>query len=200
MIAGIILSGGESSRMGFPKALLPVEGQLFIERIVSAFQTSRVHRIIVVLGHHAVEIKPKIQDLPVTVVINEDYRKGQLSSLITAIRFLEAEDGGQPIDGLMVHLVDHPFLSAVLVDEMIERFYQSNKLIVVPSYRGKRGHPVLFSKGLFSELLDTPLEQGAKPVVHGHRNETLEIVTEEKGILLDIDTPEEYRSHLDTLP
>ena len=186
--------------MGSPKALLPVDGQSFIERIVGALQGSRVGRILVVLGHHASEIGPRIQHLSVTVVVNQNYRKGQLSSLAAAIRFLEAEEGTEPIDGLMVHLVDHPFLSPALVDEMIERFYQSGKLVVVPTYNGKRGHPVLFSKELFSELLDAPLEQGAKPVVHGHRNETLEVATDEKGVVVDIDTPEEYRAHLDRSP
>ncbi len=200
MIAAVILSGGESSRMGSPKALLPVDGQSFIERIVGALQASRVGRILVVLGHHASEIGPRIQHLSVTVVVNQDYRKGQLSSLVAAIQFLEAEEGTEPIDGLMVHLVDHPFLSPALVDKMIERFYQSGKWVVVPTYKGKRGHPVLFSKELFSELLDAPLEQGAKRVVHGHRNETLEIATDEKGVVVDIDTPEEYRAHLDRSP
>ena len=185
--------------MGSPKALLPVEGTSFIERIVAGLKESRVGEILVVLGHHAAEIGPQIRDLPITVIINNDYRKGQLSSLTAAINYLtkeREEESGHRIEGILVHLVDHPFLSPQLVNEMIERFYETKKLIVVPSYRGKRGHPVLFSRELFEELLNAPLDQGAKPVVHGHRNETLEIPTEEEGVIVDIDTPEEYRSRL----
>lgn len=202
MIAAVILSAGESSRMGSPKALLPVEGKSFIERIVAGLKESRVGEILVVLGHHAAEIEPQIRNLPITVIINRDYRKGQLSSLMAAINYLtkEREEGSghgiEAIDGILVHLVDHPFLSPQLVNEMLDRFYETKRLIVVPSYRGKRGHPVLFSRELFSELLNAPLDQGAKPVVHGHRNETLEIPTEENGVIVDIDTPDEYRAHL----
>ncbi len=196
MIVGIVLSAGESSRMGRPKALLPIEGRSFIEKIVSALRASKVGKIVVVLGHNAEKIQKEIGHLPVSVVLNEDYKKGQLSSLIVAIRGLEAEKTAEKVDGVLVHLVDHPFLSAALVNRMIDRFYESKKLIVLPRYKGRRGHPVIFSSRLFPELLSTPLEQGAKAVVHAHRDETLEIETEEEGIAVDIDTPEEYRHHV----
>lgn len=182
--------------MGSPKALLPIEGEPFIERIISALKASRVGKIVVVLGHDAEEIQQKISQLPITVVINKDYAKGQLSSLIVAIRSLEAERGAEGVDGALVHLVDHPFLNPTLVDHMIDRFYESKKLILVPRYRGRRGHPVLFSSRLFSELLSTPLDQGAKAVVHAHRDETLEIETDDEGVTIDIDTPEDYRQHV----
>ena len=196
MIVAVILSAGESSRMGRPKALLPISGIPFIEEIVRALKGTKVDEIIVVVGHHAAEIQEQIAHLPITVVVNEDYKKGQLSSLVAAIRSLESRTDSAKIDGLLVHLVDHPFISPPLVDEMIDRFYRSRKLIVVPRCRGRRGHPVLFSRELFSELLRTPLDQGAKAVVHGHRDETLEIETEYEGVTIDIDTPEEYRRYL----
>ena len=97
---------------------------------------------------------------------------------------------------MLVHLVDHPYISSTLVDTMIERFYESNKLIVVPRCQGKRGHPVIFSRALFNELLTAPLDQGAKAVVNAHRDETLEIETDDAGIAVDIDTPELYRQHV----
>jgi molybdenum cofactor cytidylyltransferase len=189
MIVAVVLSGGESRRMGSPKALLTLDGRTFIERIVSALQSTPVERIVVVLGYHAKEIGPKIRHLPVAVVINDDYRKGQLSSLVAAIRSLGQAEG---VDGILVHLVDHPFLSPALVNEMIEKFYESKKLIVVPRYRDRRGHPVIFSRKLFPELLGAPLDQGAKTVVHAHRDETLEIGVEDEGVIIDIDTRDQY--------
>jgi molybdenum cofactor cytidylyltransferase len=69
-------------------------------------------------------------------------------------------------------------------------------MIVVPRYKGKRGHPVIFSRELFGELLNAPLDQGAKAVVNAHRQETLEIEWQDEGITLDIDTPELYRQHV----
>ncbi|MBI4526219.1 MAG: nucleotidyltransferase family protein [Deltaproteobacteria bacterium] len=192
MIAAVVLSAGESSRMGRPKALLPIGDKTFIEAIVSALRETRVEKIVVVLGHNPDEIKSKIVHLPVEVLLNPNYTSGQLSSLIVAIRYLGNE---KDIEGVLVHLVDHPFLNPALVNHMIDRFEESKKLIVVPRYRGRRGHPVLFSRRLFAELLETPLDQGAKAVVHAHRDETLEIDAEEEGVIVDIDTPEEYRKY-----
>ena len=196
MIAAVVLSAGESSRMGSPKALLPISGVPFIEEIVRALKGTKIDRIIVVLGHHAEEIQKRIAHLPVTFVVNRDYAKGQLSSLIVAIRSLAAEKTTEKIDGVLVHLVDHPFISPALVDHMIDRFYETKKLIVIPRYGGRRGHPVIFSSRLFPELLSAPLEKGAKVVVHAHRDETLEIETDFAGVTIDIDTPEEYRQYL----
>lgn len=182
--------------MGSPKALLRLAGSSFIQRIISSLQMTKVGKIVVVLGHNAEEIKPQLGHLPVTVVVNKDYMQGQLSSLIVGIRSLATEKVTEKIDGALVHLVDHPFLSPLLVNRMIECFYESKKLIVMPRYRGKHGHPVIFSSQLFPELLSTPLDQGAKAVVHAHRDETLEIETDDEGVVVDIDTPEEYRQYV----
>lgn len=193
MISAVILSAGESSRMGRPKALLPIDGETFIEKIIGALKKTSVGRIIVILGHNADEIKRRIEPLPVEILHNPDYKLGQLSSLQVALRRLEKE---ADCDGVLVHLVDHPYLDAKLVETLIERFLTSGKLIVVPRYKGKRGHPVIFSRRLFAELLSAPMEQGAKAVVNAHRGDTLEIDTENEGIALDIDTPELYRQHV----
>lgn len=193
MIAAVVLAAGESRRMGCPKALLPIEGQTFIERIVTALGDAGLEKIFVVLGHNAETMAQKIAHLPVTVLVNRDYPMGQLSSLQVAVRYLRAD---QDCQGILVHLVDHPYIDPRLVKLLAARFAESGKLIVVPSFGGKRGHPVIFARSLFDELLDAPLEQGAKVVVNAHRAETLEINTADEGITLDIDTPELYRQHV----
>ncbi len=192
MIAAVVLSAGASSRMGRPKALLPLDGVPFIERIVRALERTRVERTLVVLGHNAGAMREAIAYLGVDTVVNPDYARGQLSSLHVAIRALE----GEPVEAILVHLVDHPFIESRLVDRMIERFRADGKLIVVPRFNGRRGHPVLFSARLFPEFLAASLDTGAKPVVRGHPDETLELDTDEAGVLVDIDTPEEYRKHV----
>jgi molybdenum cofactor cytidylyltransferase len=193
MIVAVVLSAGESSRMGRPKALLPIGNQNFIERIVAALKQSKAGRILVVLGHNADEMRQQIEHLGIDIVINPQYKKGQLSSLQSAIRSIEKDDD---CDGLLVHLVDHPYIDARLVDLMIQRFYKTKKLIVVPRHHGKRGHPVIFSRELFGELLTAPIDEGAKAVVNAHRQETLEIEWQDEGITVDIDTPELYRHHV----
>jgi len=193
MIVAVVLSAGESSRMGRPKALLPIDSQTFIEKIVGALKQSGIERVVVVLGFHADELRLQVGHLPVEIVVNPDYKQGQLSSLQAAIRHLQTTGS---CDGMLVHLVDHPYIDSKLVRLMIDRFGDSDNMIVVPRHQGKRGHPVIFSKKLFQELLDAPIDQGAKAVVNAHRGETLEIDTDDAGITLDIDTPELYRQHV----
>jgi molybdenum cofactor cytidylyltransferase len=193
VIVAVVLSAGESSRMGRPKALLPIDGQTFIERIVAALKQTKVGKIIVILGHNARELQSKISHLPVEILINTDYKLGQLSSLQLAVRNLQPD---LDCDGMLVHLVDHPYLAPALVEEMIRRFYETKKRIIVPKFHGKRGHPVIFSNALFGELLSAPMAEGAKAVVNAHRAETLEIDTQEEGIAVDIDTPELYQQHV----
>jgi molybdenum cofactor cytidylyltransferase len=193
VIVAVVLSAGESSRMGQPKALLPIDGQTFIERIVAALKQTKVGKIIVILGHNARELQSKISHLPVEILINTDYKLGQLSSLQLAVRNLQPD---LDCDGMLVHLVDHPYLAPALVEEMIRQFYETKKRIIVPKFQGKRGHPVIFSNALFDEILSAPMEEGAKAVVNAHRAETLEIETEEEGIAVDIDTPELYQQHV----
>jgi molybdenum cofactor cytidylyltransferase len=193
MIVSVVLSAGESSRMGRPKALLTIDGETFLERIVTALKQTGVGKIIVVIGHNAEEMKERIDHLPVEILVNHQYKLGQLSSLHVAIRHLTSD---QSCDGMLVHLVDHPYIDGKLVDVMIRQFYDSKKLIVVPRYQGKRGHPVILSRRLFTELLDAPMEQGAKAVVNAHSADTLEIDAADEGVTIDIDTPDEYRQHV----
>lgn len=193
MISAVILSAGESSRMGRPKALLPIDGRTFIERIVASLEHGGIERIVVVLGFNAEELRRQIAHLPVEILVNPDFQLGQLSSLQVAVRHLQADKN---CHGMMVHLVDHPYIDPQLVQLMLRRFDESKPLIVVPRYRGKRGHPVIFSSSLFADLLNAPMDEGAKAVVNAHRDQTLEIETEDVGITLDIDTPELYRQHV----
>jgi molybdenum cofactor cytidylyltransferase len=196
VIPAIVLAAGKSSRMGAPKATLALPGgDTFLTRIVRTFAAASVEDVVVVVGHDADAIVASFANVDVHArfVENPDYEQGQLSSLQTAIRLLEPDN---ECEGMLVHLVDHPYIDPDLVRVMLQRFAEVRPLIVVPRHQGKRGHPVLFSRGLFAELLAAPLEEGAKAVVNAHAGETLEIDTDEVGITLDIDTPELYRQHV----
>ena len=194
MIVAVVLSAGESSRMGRPKALLPIAGQTFIEKIVAALGAAGIEQIAVVLGFNAETMREKIAHLPVTVLVNADYRKGQLSSLQVAVRHLLADE---TCHGMLVHLVDHPYIDSGLVKRLLERFDAGGKLIVVPRFHGKRGHPVIFARSLFGELLSAPLGSRArKPWSTRHRADTLGDRDRRSGITFDIDTPELYRQYV----
>ena len=86
MIAAVVLSAGESSRMGRPKALLPIEGETFIGRIVASLKQTQVGKIIVVLGHNSDLLAAAIRPLAVEILINTNYKLGQLSTHVQKSR------------------------------------------------------------------------------------------------------------------
>jgi molybdenum cofactor cytidylyltransferase len=189
MLSAILLAAGESRRMGSPKALLHYQGQTFIERICTAFLTAGVDELIVVLGARAEEIARALPVHPaLRAVVNSRYAQGQLSSLMVGIGALSPES-----EAAVVNLVDHPMVSSATIKAVIDSFRAAPLPIVIASYQGKRGHPVLFASQVYGEILAAPLDQGAKVVVRKDPTRVREIPLDDPGILADIDTPEDYR-------
>jgi len=195
MINAIILAAGESKRMGKPKPLLKFEDRTFLEQIISVLKNSEVDRITAVLGAEAETVKESIDLSGIEVVINEDYEKGQLSSLTAGIKSAPEET-----DAIIVCLVDSPFINVKTINDIIRSFKEKNVPIIVPVFRGKRGHPVLFSKSMFKELLNAPEEHGARYVVYSNKERVFEVETSDREILIGINTPEDYRIHFGTMP
>ncbi len=189
MLAAAILAAGESKRMGQPKALIAFQGLTFVEHLIAATRHPRVGITRVILGAGAEGIRAHLKIDPAWVVVNGDWPKGQLSSIHAAIRSLPAGVSG----GILVCPVDHPLISAQLVAALIAAFDSSGKLIVVPKYGGRRGHPVIFRAALYEELLAAPAEVGARQVVWNHAAELTEVETQEEGVILNLNDPESLR-------
>ncbi len=122
MLAAVILAAGESRRMGKPKALLSLQGQTFVERLIQATRHPRVGRTLVVLGADAETIRAKLPAVETaSIVVNPDWRMGQLSSIHAAIRSLPAVAGPstEKTEGLILCPVDHPLISANLIAQLI---------------------------------------------------------------------------------
>lgn len=188
MLAAVILSGGASSRMGSPKALLPYQGRPFLEHLLVVTTHARIGARRVVLGAHREPIARAVNLSADEIVINEEWEKGQLSSIQAAVRSLPPGT-----DGMLLCLIDHPLISAALVDDLIEQFYETGMKVVLPVYEGRRGHPVIFARELYGELLGAPTEKGARAVVWAHEAEVAEVQTNEEGCVLNLNDPETMR-------
>lgn len=186
MLAAVILSAGASSRMGRPKALLPYREGTFLEHLIQVTRHPQIGVTRVVLGAGAETIQSVAKLDPSVVVLNPHWELGQLSSIWAGVHSLE----GINTDGIILCPVDHPLVSARLVSELVDRFYEEKKQIVLPTYKGKRGHPVIFSSQLFGELLAAPAEMGARAVVWANAADVLEVPTDEEGVILNLNDPD----------
>jgi molybdenum cofactor cytidylyltransferase len=184
-LAAVILSGGESRRMGAPKALIPYRGKTFVEHLIEVTRHPRVGLTRIVVGAHADEIRERLAGHSGEIVVNADWANGQLSSIQAGVRSLPES----ATDGMILCPVDHPIVSAELVARLIEEFDVSGKSIALPTYRGRRGHPLIFRASLYEELLAASAEVGARQVVWAHENDTCHVPTEEEGVVLNINDP-----------
>ena len=187
-VAGIILAAGESSRMGADKALLVYRGKTFLENIIAALREAGVRRVIVVLGHNADLIQQSVNLSEVEVAVNQDYRRGQTSSLQAGLRVLAA---GEP-DGIVLCLIDHPVISADTIGILIQHFKPNSRPVVVPQMQGRHGHPVLVGREVFSQIAALGPDDGADTVIHKYRDRTEFVEVTDPGILIDVDDPESY--------
>jgi molybdenum cofactor cytidylyltransferase len=194
-LAAAILAAGESRRMGRPKALVPFDGLTFVEHLLAASRHPRVGIVRLVLGANAESVGAELKLDAETIVVNEGWQRGQLSSIQAAIRSLPADATG----GLLLCPVDHPLVTLRLVSQLIAEFDAGKNLIVLPTHLGRRGHPVIFHASLYDELLAASPDVGARQVVWAHAGEITEIPTDEAGVILNLNDPETMRKALGSL-
>jgi molybdenum cofactor cytidylyltransferase len=190
VINAIILAAGESKRMGKTKALLPFGETTFLGQIISVVKSSDVDRVSVVLGADAERIKKSVDLSGVEVVINKDYRKGQLSSLIAAMESIPPTT-----EAILICLVDNPFINRIVINGIVSKFRETGSPIVMPVFEKKRGHPTLFAASLFKELLSAPMDEGARYVVKCNAENVEEVEVDDGKVLAGINTPEDYRTY-----
>jgi molybdenum cofactor cytidylyltransferase len=187
-IAGILLAAGESRRMGFPKPLLEIDGETFLAHAVRAMLPV-LESLIVVLGAHAEQVRPAVpRDARIAIVENPDFVRGQLSSLKIGLRAILPR-----CCAAMVHLADHPAVTTATFGAVAQEYARSRAKIIIARHGGRRGHPVLFDRAMFAELLDAPEEEGARFVVNADPARVTYVDTDDPGVTLDLDAPEDLR-------
>ena len=197
-IPGIVLAGGKSSRIGRPKALLPIgsDGETFFDRVTRTLLDAGVEDIVVVVGADADAIRAGARPRSgVRIVDNPDYEHGQLTSLLAGLRAIDTER----TTAALVTLIDVPLVSAATVRTLIAAQRERGAPVVRPVSRGRHGHPVIFGRALFHELQDADPAQGAKPVVRAHAAEMIEVPIDDEGAFTDIDTREDYERFIGPL-
>jgi len=185
-IAALVLAAGESRRMGDANKLtIPVDGTPMVARVVDALQQSHAQRVIVVTGHEPERIKEALSGRDVELVHNPDYAEGIGSSVRAGVAAL-----GDDVDGALVALADMPWVSAEVINRLIDAFTSaSESSIFIPRFGGQRGNPVLWGAQHFPELLALAGDVGGKALFQRHASAICYVDVESASVNLDVDTP-----------
>ncbi|MEP7285249.1 MAG: selenium cofactor biosynthesis protein YqeC [Chloroflexota bacterium] len=188
-VGAIVLAGGLSSRMGKSKVLLPWDGRTIIQVIVDRLKRMRLDDIVVVTGHLASQVTSALSNEPVRFTHNEHYQRGEmLSSLQAGIRAL-----GPGFSACMIVLGDQPQIDNRIVSELMSAYAEGKGSIIAPSYRQRRGHPILIDRAYWPELLDLPPGGAPRDVINAHSDAIHYINVDTDSVLRDIDTPDDYQ-------
>ncbi len=197
MITAIVLSAGQARRMGAQKVLLPYGETTVIEHITAAIKAGGADEIIAVTGHEGDRVARALSGSGVRIAYNEDYHGGMLGSVRCGIRAASAGS-----EAFLIAVGDQPSIRADVVRLLLDTFASMQEgpgTIVVPTYSGKRGHPVIFSSCFRQEVLTRFDDVGLRGLLHAHPDAVREVPMETSGILRDMNVPEDYKKELDEL-
>ena len=195
-ISAIVLAAGKSSRFGFTKQILPLGKSTVLEMTIDNYLFSEARETIVVLGHMSGNLSRFLGDRPVKRVMNPRYAQGMSTSLIAGINNVNPD-----ADGIILALADQPFVDSPTINKLIKAFGTGKrKGIIVPVYNGQRGNPVILSRKYMDELLQIKGDVGGREIILRHPEDVKEVVVTCKGVLQDIDTPEQYEDALKQEP
>jgi molybdenum cofactor cytidylyltransferase len=181
-VFAIILAAGTSSRLGFNKLTVTIDGESVIRRSVKAFIVEGIHKVIVVIGHNHQKIEQELEGLAVNLINNPHYKEGMSTSVKAAMPFLEGADV------LLFHLGDKPFITSHSITGILNKYMVSKPRIIAPLYDGKTGHPVLIDAALLREEIGMLCgDSGLREVIEKYRRDVVFIEGNE-GNLLDLDT------------
>jgi molybdenum cofactor cytidylyltransferase len=195
-IAAVILAAGLSRRMGGePKALLTLGDKPLIVHVIDAFRSAgRIEPLMVVTGHAAPQIQHILEPFAVHVVHNEAYASGEMLSSVKSGVSAMLRENSAPVDAFFIALSDQPLIQPRTIAAMCDAWRESRPAVMLPTYRGKRGHPILLSAAHAKEILSLPANATLKAFTSRHVKHTVELDVDDPGILHDLDTPADYQA------
>ena len=186
----VVLAAGASTRLGKPKQLLPYQGKSLLQHVVDAAVNSKANPVIVVLGANADLVSTEIDKIKVHVIENSEWEEGMASSIRTGLNTLLKIS--PVVDAVIFMVCDQPFVSAVVLDDLITTYLKTGKPIVTCNYGEAIGSPTLFHKSLFAELMQLKGDAGARKIIQTHNDEVATVLFVKGNI--DIDTKEDYEA------
>ena len=190
-ISAILLTAGQSKRMGELKQLMHLGRSTIVEQAVTNMLESLVDEVIVVVGYKAEDVIKAISDKSIKVAINPDYDQGMSTSIIAGLNMVHSK-----IQAVMIALGDQPLVGSQTINRLIEEFCNHDKGIAVPTYQGRRGHPVIFAIKYKEELLKLKGDVGGRQIIKDHPDDVLEVVVASESIIVDFDTTDDYQGYV----
>ena len=188
-LAAVILAAGYSSRMSDFKPLLPLGHSTVIETALSTFLNANIKDITVILGHRADDLKPVLDRSNIHWINNGRYDDGMYSSVISAISELSLRTS---VKGVFLLPADMPLVRRLTIEKIAMVYSKSESHIFYPTYLKQRGHPPLLLSDLFPDILAWKGPDGLQSFLEQHEEQACEVEVQDEGILMDIDTPEDY--------
>jgi len=186
-LKAIVLAAGLSTRMGQFKLLMRwVDGQPIIAHVVSKLISLPLDSTVIVTGHRAREIEQALKSFEVRFVHNPHYATGEiLSSLQAGIKHLPSN-----VDGVLVLPADLPRIPTHVIKQVMQAYVSD--AIVVPRYKSRRGHPVIFAHCYWESLLALPFDSMPREIMTKHQNAVRWVDVDTDAIFADVDTPTTY--------
>ena len=178
--------------MGEPKQLLPFRNSTIIETIIDNMLESKLDEVIVVIGHESDKVHGTIQNKPVRVAFNANYQQGMLTSAQCGVQALP-----DCAEAFALMLVDQPFITADLINRVVDAYKDSNKGISLPSYNYRRGHPAIFNRRYASDILALEAESGGiRSLFKTNADDIHYVIVDTNRVLRDIDYRRDYEEAL----
>jgi molybdenum cofactor cytidylyltransferase len=195
MVSAILLGAGESKRMGRNKLSFPWGKKTIFEHCLGTLLRSDVREVIVVLSHRIGWMENQWRGQNVKVVKNPYYKRGMSTSIRRGLQAIDPRSLG-----ILIALGDQPLIKTRTINALIHAFVQRRGTIVVPSFRGKQGHPVIFHRRYLKELLKLKGDVGGRSIIEKHPEEVWLVRIKSEGVTKDIDTWEDYHKELRVYP